>query len=687
MPNYFTSVLAAKMGVAQGPSIVNADRIGTKTDSAVLTVWGKILRLIQGKGNQLFFQQQLELLLRQIGTTARATLRAGLIDHAQRVDQNTRQILSRTIPPAHLALLAQVRSRTMTERRATEEERRQMEAIIFPRQTLERAAQIVTSTTKGVNWENRLTQQTALADPQDLAALIVGWRASGQSPRQLQAHMMPYVQGVRSTAQRVARTEAQRVAMVTRMDSYAGLGDLVIGYQVLATMDSHTRPHHAARNGQVYYKNPKPGQLGLDKMPHPPQEEDGTVAHNCRCYLIPVMDVIPHVENDPAAKALFSNPVEGYIPDPSSYSDWFRGATEPERRAVVGAGRYNAMQSLLGDGAPLTWEHFLNPKTGQLLAKDTLMRESPRARAARLAHARDVIDHRRILADAVSRSGYIPPKEESEAFNIGSYAGTLAASVLPITAIVGELANPVSKVFASPGSPPPAAQPPATRAEVADHAARIARGSFTEADLTDFVAKAKTLPAEDIAAIGKELGIALGNRVGRTKLAEKLSAQLSKAVSEETKVIREARAMGLPRKDLEYLADEIHGEAVSLWRAQERAAIDFRASFPKGAIPRRSDRRWANGEIDHSMIPGFDERARSYARENPELFSGLDFEDMDLRDAKKISAHMFEVLTYQPVGKPKRVEAMKQALRRIEESGWAPEPKRKAPEPWDEVPF
>jgi uncharacterized protein with gpF-like domain len=73
---------------------------------------------------------------------------------------------------------------------------------------------------------------------------------------------------------------------------------LLIGYQVHATLDQHTRPWHKQRDGTVYYKNPGPGQKGMAQMPNPPDEAadprerpPGTphTAWNCRCYLTPVL--------------------------------------------------------------------------------------------------------------------------------------------------------------------------------------------------------------------------------------------------------------------------------------------------------------------------------------------------------------------------------------------------------------
>ena len=56
------------------------------------------------------------------------------------------------------------------------------------------------------------------------------------------------------------------------MDAWDRAGDLIVGYQLHATHDGKVRPWHLARDGVVYYKEPKAGQKGLDKMPRPPHE-------------------------------------------------------------------------------------------------------------------------------------------------------------------------------------------------------------------------------------------------------------------------------------------------------------------------------------------------------------------------------------------------------------------------------
>lgn len=414
--NYFTSVLAARIGGSQAKALARADEIGVKADRKIAKVWDRINRLITAKTMPPDFYWKIQTLLYEILNSAISEVGNGLLKQSEDVNREVTSEIFRTLPVGHRNALLSSASKglpanffTEARKKPTEKQIKQMRDMIFPPQTRAEAEAIVMRPVAGVSWQARLTQQTRLASPQQLASLITTWRASGKSPNELQSAMMPYLSGVRTSARRVARTESQRVAMQSRLDAYEQLGDLVIGYQIHATMDSHTRPHHAARNGQVYYKNPKPGQLGLDKMPKPPQEEDGTVAHNCRCWLTPVVDVQPQIENDPDAKKEFYDQKKNVVPDPASYKDWFDSATDLERREAVGSSRMKAAIERLQPGESLTWTHMLDPKTGNLLTRQQLKRESLKARAARLARANALIQKRRLLAEKIAKFGYLRP--------------------------------------------------------------------------------------------------------------------------------------------------------------------------------------------------------------------------------------------------------------------------------------
>lgn len=167
---------------------------------------------------------------------------------------------------------------------------------VLPPPSRERTSGIVYSS----GWTSRLETLSRIAPPHQLAAQVATGMANGQNVRQIAQRLRPALQGVQTSARRVARTEGMRVAHEVQMAAYDQLGDLVIGYQIHATKDGNTRHWHRDRDGTIYYKEPKPGQKGLFQMPRPPMEAPDPaerpantphVAPNCRCYMTPVMDL------------------------------------------------------------------------------------------------------------------------------------------------------------------------------------------------------------------------------------------------------------------------------------------------------------------------------------------------------------------------------------------------------------
>lgn len=166
---------------------------------------------------------------------------------------------------------------------------------IFPAPRIEDLVRIVFAT----GWEERIAAQTRLAQPGAIAALIANGLQQGQTPAKIARTIRPFVQGVQSTAKRIARTEAMRVAGELQLEAFEGLGDLVVGYTVHSVVGNpYSRPWHVQRSGTQYFKNPAPGQKGLRQMPRPPMEAEdpaerpaGTpqLAHNCLCYLTPLL--------------------------------------------------------------------------------------------------------------------------------------------------------------------------------------------------------------------------------------------------------------------------------------------------------------------------------------------------------------------------------------------------------------
>ncbi len=139
------------------------------------------------------------------------------------------------------------------------------------------------------------------------------------------------------------------MATATQLAASEQISELIPAYQINAVLDSRTRPEHRARNGTIYYRNPKGEQLGFDSMPHPPIEADGSIAYNCRCFLTPVFE---------AADVLAA-------PDPDSMADWFGSAPMQDRETVAGAGRLEIARRELGYEP--SWFDLID-STGHLVA-------------------------------------------------------------------------------------------------------------------------------------------------------------------------------------------------------------------------------------------------------------------------------------------------------------------------------
>jgi|SRR5579883_1669263 len=132
---------------------------------------------------------------------------------------------------------------------------------------------------------------TAAADPQRAAAVVWQGISDGKNRIEIAKDLKPVVEDVGAAARRVTRTEGLRVATAAQLTASEQIPDLVIGYQVLSVGDARVRPEHTKRHGTVYYRNPRPGELGFDVMPQPPIDQPGNrLAHNCRCILVPVFD-------------------------------------------------------------------------------------------------------------------------------------------------------------------------------------------------------------------------------------------------------------------------------------------------------------------------------------------------------------------------------------------------------------
>lgn len=164
--------------------------------------------------------------------------------------------------------------------------------------------------------------------------------------------------------------------------AYESLPADLVGFQVHGILDDRIRPAHRDRNGTVYYKKPRYDNPGLDQMPNPPLEADGSIAYNCRCWLTPVMTL---------GAQKFYDFKKRLIPNPKIFNDWFNSSTKDKQIMAIGVKRYNAASKKLKKGEKLEWKHLLDPVTGLLLDEKQIAAESYQKRTARIKKSEKVI--------------------------------------------------------------------------------------------------------------------------------------------------------------------------------------------------------------------------------------------------------------------------------------------------------
>lgn len=284
--------------------------------------------------------------------------------------------------------------------------------LLFPPPSEAETHAMIHAPYAGYSWEQKLSLFSRAAPPEQLAQIVGNGFAAGKTQQEIAKDLLPAfdgIDGARTVARRVARTATLNLAHEVQHKAHEQLGDLKDGYQVHATLDQHTRPWHALRNGTIYYDEPAPTQKGPEQRPNPPFEAAdpserpaGTpqLAHNCRCYLTPVLKPLDEMKSMPE----FTNSNGDLLPDPVIYSDWFDRADLKRRRIAVGARRYAAM-SKAKDGEP-RWEDFVDPETGALVPMDRIKAESETARSERVAKVRIEMLRRQDLIRQVSRFGF-----------------------------------------------------------------------------------------------------------------------------------------------------------------------------------------------------------------------------------------------------------------------------------------
>jgi SPP1 gp7 family putative phage head morphogenesis protein len=263
-----------------------ATRAASAAERAVQQLWSELLDLITRGGSMDHVYHTAHELLSSMPGRVRTSLSSDFVDIAEKTHAHAVANLAKHLPA------------TITARPKTSEDERpkSMLQMLLPNPSPTELLRIIYDG----DWSRRMQNLTSLSSPGTLAQLIAAGVSQNKTPAQIAREIRPAVQGVQSTARRVARTEGLRIAHEIQMNAYEGLGDMVIGYQVHAVLDRATRPEHRKRDKTIYYKRPKPGQKPMSECPKPPLEADGTYAFNCRCFLTPVFGDLDEIAPLPA---------------------------------------------------------------------------------------------------------------------------------------------------------------------------------------------------------------------------------------------------------------------------------------------------------------------------------------------------------------------------------------------------
>ncbi len=231
---------------------------------------------------------------------------------------------------------------------------------------------IVLGGAKRIAW---LMQHVRTAiNPQKVARSITDGISKGYDRVMIARELRDELGATKAQAKRIARTEGARVATESNMEAFTEIDEMTLGYMIHAVLDERTRPQHRARNGQIYWKEPVGNQLSVKDMPRPPVEPDGSIAWNCRCYVSPVFEELDDLTTPKNAEG-------SLIPSVLVYQDWFRNATERQKRIAVGSRRYDIITRKHGKNA--SYYYFIQDN-GDLMPLADIMKESPEDTADRV---------------------------------------------------------------------------------------------------------------------------------------------------------------------------------------------------------------------------------------------------------------------------------------------------------------
>lgn len=388
MPNIINTRLAARLEQLQIERLIRVEGIADSSDAAVNAAVDRVMATAVSRLAVASRQLAIEQTILSIPATLEAVIERQFIRLAYWSQAEFVGVMVRTIPrrwfrkinPASIlvgeadgddadqffapGVNVDNRFEPIVAARLTDEEwAAWVEENVFPPPSREAVLEIIHRPNAGVAWKERIRGLSKLVEPEKIASAMTAGIADGKNIAELSRDVLQHVEGgIKASARRIARTEGLRVANTMQRDSYADLGDLSVGIQILETLDQHTRPHHALRSGQIFYSDGR--QPDISQAPVLPDEP------NCRGFDIPVMSPPEEFRDDPVMAALFQNAGGHAIPDPATYSQWWAGADVGRKKISVGSGRFNAMARKLGGTREPEWEDFIDPAGKRLLMRD-----------------------------------------------------------------------------------------------------------------------------------------------------------------------------------------------------------------------------------------------------------------------------------------------------------------------------
>lgn len=295
-------------------------------------------------------------------------------------------------------------ARSKVKNLSDDEWRSVLDRIIFKPPTEERAEDILNQADEaGRDLRNRLELLSRkISDVDGLVNRMTRDIANGDNLQQMERKARPFVNGIKSSAKRIVRTEGMRLAERMQRETWGSLGEMMIGVQILAILDQNTRPAHATRNGTIYYRRPERGQLSMfTDLPLLPDEP------NCRCWSTPVLRPPKELGNDPVLQAKFVNNTGSNIPDPTTYDQWFANVDSGRQKLAVGSRRFAEVEKLLDGSRNPEWTDFISGEDGGLLSTQQIANESPLQRILRKKQVADLLDKRRERIGDIATVGFI----------------------------------------------------------------------------------------------------------------------------------------------------------------------------------------------------------------------------------------------------------------------------------------